>query len=121
MATTHSIQVHTKNGTIHARGVLLLTAYASVVMLTIGLATATAAVLASFSAGLGQFILVAAGWLAVVSASPALARRATVYLDSNEFGRRIPRASRAVTAALTYGLGRRPQPAGRQSSSRTID
>lgn len=113
MATTHPTQVRIENDPIRSRSVVLLAAYAGGIILTMTVATATAAVLVGFTAGLGQFVLVAAGWLVLVSAAPELSKRATIALGDVAFERRAPRTSRAVTAALAYVLAKRARPAGR--------
>lgn len=106
METTYQTPVRTENDELDIRGVLLLAAYAGGIIMTIALATGAAAVLVSFTAGLGQFVLVAAGWLAVISASPEIAKRGTKRLAEIEFGQRTPRTSRAVTSVVRYILAK---------------
>lgn len=106
MATTHSTDVRTDDDSLDHRAVLLLVGYAGGIIATIVLATGAAALLAGFTTGLGGFVLVAAGWLAVVCASPEISERATKRLAAIEFGQRAPRSSKAVTAAVSYLLTR---------------
>ena len=106
MATTHSTRTRTADDSLDAHGVLLAVAYAGGVAATIAVATGAAALLAGLTAGLGQFVLVAAGWLAVVCASPEVGGRVARRLDRVEFASRAPRTSRAVTGALAYLLSR---------------
>lgn len=102
MATTHPTQVRTDAEQPEVRRVLLTVAYAAGIIGTIAVATGVAAVLASFTAGLGQFVLLMAGWLGVVSASPEISERATMRLAEVEFGQHAPRSTRTVNAVVTY-------------------
>ena len=106
MATTHTTQIRTADDRLDAHGVLLAIAYAGGVLATVAAATAVAALLASFTSGLGAFVLVAAGWLVVVSASPEIGKRIALRLDRVDIASRAPRSSRAVTAAVTYLISR---------------
>ncbi len=106
MATTHTTQIRTDSDRLDAHGVLLAAAYVGGILATIAAATGVAALLASFTSGLGAFVLVAAGWLVVVSASPEIGERIAFRLDRVDFATRTPRSSRAVTAAVAYLLAR---------------
>lgn len=102
MATTHPTQVRTDAEHSGVRQVLLTLAYAAGIIATIAVATGVAAVLAGFTAGLGQFVLLLAGWLGVVSAAPELSERATIRLAEIEFGQHAPSSTRTVHAVVTY-------------------
>lgn len=102
MATQHSTAVRTDDDHPDVRGVLLAVAYGAGVLGTVAAASGAAVLLAGFTQGLGQFLLLAAGWLAVVSASPNLSMRGVQRLAQVEFGQRAPRSSRAVHAAVAY-------------------
>lgn len=106
MATTDLTTVRTDDDRFDARDVFLPAAYAGQILAIVAAATGVAALLAGFTTGLGGFVLVAGGWLAIVSAAPSLAKRGTATLASLEFGRRAPRSARAVDAVVTYVLAR---------------
>lgn len=106
MATEHRPSVRTTTDHPDVRGVLLAVAYAGGILATVAAATGAAAVLAGFTAGLGQFVLVAAGWLVVVSVSPEIARYGTKRLAEIEFAQHAPRSSKAVTAVVSSLLTR---------------
>lgn len=102
MATQHHTVVRNDSDNSDVRGVLLAVAYGAGIIATIGLATGAAVLLASFTQGLGQFILLAGVWLFVVSASPEISKRSVRRLDVIEFSQRAPRSSRAVQSAVAY-------------------
>lgn len=106
MASTYPTDVRTDNDSLDSRAVLLLSAYAGGIIATIAVATGAAALLAGFTTGLGQFVLVAAGWIAVVSASPEIAERGTKRLAELEFAQRAPRSARAVHTVVSYFVAR---------------
>lgn len=102
MATTHPTQVPTDDEQPHVRRVLLTATYAGGIIATIAVATGVAAVVASFTAGLGQFVLLAAVWIGLVSTSPELSERVTRRLAEVEFTQLAPRSTRTVNAVVTY-------------------
>lgn len=106
MATTHRTAVRTDVDRPDVRSVLLTTAYAASILGTLAVTTGAAIWLASQTSGLGGFVLVAGGWLAVVSASPALGKRIVARLAEIDVGQHAPRSSRVVNAAVTYVLAR---------------
>lgn len=102
MATQYQHVVRNDSDNPDIRGVLLAVGYGSGIVVTIGLATGAAALLASFTQGLGQFVLLAGAWLFVVAASPAISKRGVRRLDEIEFSQRAPPTNRAVQAAVAY-------------------
>lgn len=106
MATIDPLSLRTDNNQLETRDVLLISAYAGQILATIATATAIAVLLVGFTTDLVGFVLVAAGWLAVVSASPNLAKRGTARLADLDVGQRAPRTTRAVDAVRTYVLAR---------------
>ncbi|MDZ7701010.1 MAG: hypothetical protein U5J98_02470 [Halobacteriales archaeon] len=99
MATTTATPIRTDSDRLDARGVVLPAAYVAGVLATIAAATAVAYGLAGLTAGLGQFVLVAGGWLAVVSASPAVGERLARRLDRMDIDAHTPRSSKVAAAA----------------------
>lgn len=106
MATEHHPSVPTTTDHPDVRGVLLAVAYAGGILLTVAAATGVAAVLAGFTTGLGGFVLVAAGWIGVVSASPEIAKYGTKRLAALEIAQHAPRSSKAVTTVVSSLLSR---------------
>lgn len=106
MATDHRPSVRTATDHPDVQGVLLTVAFAAGVVGIVGVATGAAILLASLTDGLGGFVLLAGGWLAVVTASPAVAKRGTQRLAEIEFAQHAPRSSRAVRAAVALVLPR---------------
>lgn len=100
MATQHHNVVRNDSDNSDVHGVLLAIAYAVGIVATFGLATGASVLLASFTQGLGQFVLLAGAWLFVVSASPEISKRGVRRLDEIEFSQRTPRSSRAVQAVV---------------------
>lgn len=101
MATTYHPSIRTDTDSLDASGVLLLAAYAGVLTATVALATGAAVLLVGVTNGLGGFVLVAAGWLTLVSAAPAFAAHGTKRLAELEIAQHAPRSSRAVTAVVS--------------------
>lgn len=106
MATIDSRSVRTDTDQPDVRRTLLFATYVGQLLVTIAAATGLALLLAGFTTGLGQFVLLAGSWLAVVSASPELAKRGTARLVELEMAHRAPRSARAIGAAVTYVLAR---------------
>lgn len=106
MATTNLPSVRTDTDRFDARSLITPAAYAAQLLAIIAGATGAAVLLVGFTTGLGGFVLVAGGWLAVVSASPALAERGTARLSQLEFGHPTPRSTRTVTAVIASLLAR---------------
>lgn len=106
MATTNLPTVRTDTDRFDARSLVMPAAYVAQLLAIIAGATGTAALLVGVTTDLGGFALVAGGWLAVVSASPALAERGTAKLSQLEFGPPAPRSTRTVTAVIASLLAR---------------
>lgn len=106
MATTNLSTVRTDPDRFDARALIMPAAYAAQLLAIIAGATGAAVLLVGFTAGLGGFVLVAGGWLAVVSASPALAERGIARLSQLEFEHRAPRSTRTVTGVIASLLAR---------------
>lgn len=88
------------------RAVLRLGTFLALVIASVGAATAVALPLAQFTESLGGFVLLAAGWLAVVCASPALARRGTARIDARRTEHPAYRPIHSVDAVVTALLTR---------------
>lgn len=100
MATSHPTAARPADHHLDSRSVLLLCAYVGFVVGTVAAATGAAVLLAGFTGGLGGFVLLGAGWLAVVCGAPAVARRGTGWVAGLELGQRAPRSTRAVAALV---------------------
>ncbi len=68
---------------------------------TVAIATGAAVLLAGLTNGLRQFVLLAGGWLALVSAAPALAERGADRIIARSGSLRTPRSNRALRAVAT--------------------
>ena len=106
MATTHRTAARTATDHPDVRNALLTLAFVGGVVGTVAAATGAALLLATLTDGLGGFVLVAGGWLAVVSASPALAKRGTARLAEIDLAQHAPRSSRAVHAVAAHHFAR---------------
>ena len=112
MATTHRPTARTvadrpdADRSDEVRAALIALGTGVGVLAVIAVATGLASVLAGHTAGLGGFVLLAGAWLAVVSASPAVATRLARRLAAADWAHRAPRSSRAVHAAVAYVLAR---------------
>lgn len=99
MATTTVNSIRTVDDH-HSRTGLALATYVALVIGTVAIATGAAVLLAGLTNGLGQFVLLAGGWLALVSAAPALAERGAARIIARSRSLRAPRSNRAVRAVV---------------------
>ncbi|MFB6361686.1 MAG: hypothetical protein ABEH59_10250 [Halobacteriales archaeon] len=100
MATTTVNSIRTADDH-HSRTGLALATYVALVIGTVAIATGAAVFLASLTSGLGQFVLLAGGWLALVSAAPTVAERGAARILARSRNLRAPRSNRAVRAVVT--------------------
>jgi hypothetical protein len=68
---------------------------------TVAIATGAGVLLARLTHGLGQFVLLAGGWLALVGAVPALAERGADRIIARSRNLRSPRSNPALQAVAT--------------------
>lgn len=107
MATTYppTLPPTTDDG-FDGRAVLLLGIFATLLLASVAVATTIAFVLAAFAGDLAGYVALAAGWLAAVSAAPALARRATARIAGRRAVRALLRPVPAADAVVSSLLAR---------------
>jgi hypothetical protein len=100
MATTTVNSIHSADDHHSPTGLAVAT-QVGLLIGTVAIATGAAVLLAGLTHGLGQFVLLAGGWLALVSAAPALAERGADRIIARSRSLRSPRSNPALQAVAT--------------------